>query len=106
MTTIDIKIPHSLSPEEALQRVQSTILKLREQHSPAIKDYQEEWFGKDGRIQLSAKGFAVTGKIYVGVDTVRVAIRLPLLLSFLKHRVKETIEKEGRQILNENATVA
>lgn len=100
MTHIDIKIPHSIPQEEALRRIKNLLSNLQKEHSGIIKNVQENWSGHEGRFSFSAKGFLVSGKIYVGVDTVRVSSRLPFLLSFYKSAIIRTIEQKGAELLN------
>jgi hypothetical protein len=100
MSNIEIKIPHTIGQEEALKRIKGLMTNLNVEHSKTIKNVKEEWSGQEGNFSFSAKGFQVSGKIYVGVDTVRISSRLPLVLSFYKNTITKTIWAKGTELLH------
>ena len=99
MNTVDIKVPHSISPEEALRRIKELVTNLQREHSANVKNVKEKWTGQEGSVSFSVKGMSVAAKIYVGVDTVRVSSRLPFLLSFYRNKITKTIWEKGTEIL-------
>ena len=100
MSNIEIKIPHIIGQEEAHKRIRNLITSLKEEHSGKIKDVQEDWSGREGNFSFSVKGIQVSGKIYVGVDTVRINSRLPFVLSFYKNTITKMIWAKGTELLH------
>ena len=99
MSDIDIKIQHSIGEEEALKRVKGLISGLQDKYSGHVKNIQENWEGNEGRFSFSAKGFSVSGKIFVEPETVRISSHLPMLLSFYKSTITEMITEKGKELL-------
>ena len=99
MSNVDIKIPHLISQDEALKRIKNLFTDLQRQHSGAIKKVKESWRGQEGNFSFSIKGFSVSGKIYVGVDTVRISSNLPFVLSLYKNTITKTIWAKGSELL-------
>jgi len=105
MSNIEIKIPHFIGQEEALKRIKNLITNLKEEHSGKINGVKEDWSGQEGSLVFSARGFQVSGKIYVGVDTVRISSRLPFVLSFYKNTITKTIWAKGTELLHHQMNV-
>ncbi|MBC7874823.1 MAG: polyhydroxyalkanoic acid system family protein [Ferruginibacter sp.] len=105
MSHIDIKVPHTLPREEAMQRIKTLLTSLQGQYAGMIKNVFQQWDSNEGRFSFSVKGFSVSGKIYIGVDTVRLGSKLPFLLSFYKEKITEQIMKQGTELLKNNVTV-
>jgi len=99
MSHLDLKIPHSLPQEEALRRIKKLLKGLQQQHSQSFKNIDEHWDGYEGRFSFSANGFSVAGKIYVGVDNIRLSSRLPLVLSFYKKKISDVIQEKAGELL-------
>jgi hypothetical protein len=105
MSNIEIKIPHIIGQEEALKRIKNLITNLKEQHSGKIKGVKEDWNGQDGRFSFSIKGIQVSGKIFVGADTVRISARLPFLFTFYKNTITKMIWAKGTELLRSQLNV-
>lgn len=105
MVHLDSKIPHQLAQEQALSRIREIISGLRDKYNNTINNVSQEWNGYDGRFSFSIKGLTINGKIYVGVDTVRVGGRIPFVLSFYKTKIIDTIEKRGTELLKNREPV-
>jgi hypothetical protein len=99
MSTLDIKIPHNLPQEDALSRIKNLLAKLQHEQKDTIKNVSEEWNGHEGRFSFTAKGFDIDGKIYVGVDTVRINGKLPFMLSFFKGKISDVISEKAGKLL-------
>lgn len=101
MSNVDIKIPHTLGQEEALKRIKKLLTNLKEEQAAIVKNVKEDWNGQEGNFSFSAKGFQVSGKIYAGVDTVRITSRLPFVLTFFKNTITKTIWAKGTELLHD-----
>ena len=101
MAKLDIAIPHNLPQQEALTRIQGLLKKLQQEQKETIRDVSEKWNDNEGEFSFSAKGFQVSGKIYAGVDTVRISSHLPFVLSFYKNTITKTIWAKGTELLHD-----
>jgi predicted metal-dependent hydrolase len=92
-------IPHQLTREEAKRLIQSQMGTLRKQIA-AIASVQETWAGNKMSFSLHSMGQPISGHLTVEDHTVEVEVSLPWFLSMLAGNVKQTIEQQGRALLN------
>ena len=100
MAKLDIAIPHSLSQQEALIRIQGLLQKLQQEQKDTIRDVSETWNGNEGEFSFSAKGFDLAGKIRVEENRVSINGQLPFLLSFFKEKISEVIKEKADKLLS------
>jgi len=99
MARLDITIPHSLPPQEALTRIQGLLKKLQSEQSDTIKDVSEKWNGNEGEFSFSAKGFDLSGTIKVEENLVSINGQLPFALSFFKGKISQVIKEKAGELL-------
>ncbi|WP_276501155.1 polyhydroxyalkanoic acid system family protein [Terrimonas pollutisoli] len=102
MATLDISIPHQLTPQEALSRIQGLLQQLQRDQADTIKDVKETWDGNEGEFSFSAKGFDLSGKIKVEENFVHIDGNLPFALSFFKGKISEVIKEKAGVLLSNN----
>ena len=100
MANLDIAIPHSLPPEEALSRIQGLLQKLQREQKDIVKGVSEKWNGNEGEFSFSAKGFDLSGTIKVEENLVHINSRLPFALSFFKGMISQTIKEKAGELLS------
>jgi len=95
-----VEIPHELGQAEAKRRLEEGTDKARVflQKSGVTIDTLA-WTGDRLDFSVSSLGQKVGGQIDVNAETVRVEVRLPLLLHFIAERVQKAIGKEGNLLL-------
>lgn len=97
--TISISIPHRLTQEEARTRLQSGVADLRTKFAGNVTSVQETWTGNRMDFRLSAMGQAITGRVDVQAEAVKIDIDLPWLIATLAEKFRPKIEQEGRKML-------
>lgn len=100
MAKLDITIPHSLPPQEALTRIQGLLAKLQREQKDTISNISEKWNGNEGEFSFSAKGFDLSGKIKVEENLISINGQLPFALSFFKSKISQAIKKEAGELLS------
>ena len=106
MSKLDINIPHNLSTEEALTRIQGMLQKLQQEQKDTIRDVSESWHGNAGEFSFSAKGFALAGKIRVEDNAVNITSDLPFALSFFKGKIADVIREKAGDLLQSDKPAA
>jgi hypothetical protein len=101
MPKIELNIPHSLTKDEALTRIQTFLPQLKEQHSDKIKDLQEKWNGNTGEFSFKVSGFKVSGTLQVGEDFVLINGELPFAALLFKGQIEDTIRAKAMELLGE-----
>ncbi len=99
MANLDITIPHQLTQQEALARIQELLKTLQEEQKETIKDVSEQWDDNEGKFSFSAKGFDLSGNIKVEENAVSIQGKLPFALSFFKGMIGDTIKKKATELL-------
>ncbi|MCX6204945.1 MAG: polyhydroxyalkanoic acid system family protein [Bacteroidetes bacterium] len=99
MPSIEMIIPHNLSKEEALKRIQGLLEKVKSEFSDSIKDLKESWQGNTGKFSFFVKGFSVSGTLTVENSLIELNGQIPFAAAFFKGKIKSTIEKEARELL-------
>ena len=99
MPKLSIDVPHRLSEEEALTRIQTMLGDMKRQYATYFSDLEETWTGNDGRFSVKAMGFNVSGTI--AVEPARVALNadLPLAATPFKGRIEQAIREEAERLL-------
>ena len=94
-----MNIPHQLSQEEALLRIQSLLQKVKSKFANAIRDLHEEWNGNTGSFRFTVKGFEVSGILTVKQSSVELDGKIPFAANFFKGKIKSLIRTEAEKIL-------
>ena len=101
MPKIEINIPHSLTKEEALTRIQTFLPQLKEQHSDKIKDLEESWNGYIGEFKFKISGFKVSGTLQVGENFVLINGELPFAALLFRGQIEDNIRTKAMELLGE-----
>jgi hypothetical protein len=99
MPKINTSVPHQLTQEEALSRIQGRIARIKAQYSGMVSDLAEDWDGYSGTFSGSARGFSVSGNLTVDPSVVTVKIALPLVALPLKGKIEARIRSELTTLL-------
>jgi len=99
MPKLEIKIPHTLSQQEALTRIQNALPQLKVQHSDKISDLEETWSGNTGTFKFKLSGFKVSGSVIVEDSVVIITGDLPFLAVPFKSQIENTIRQQTEVLL-------
>ncbi|MGB7159394.1 MAG: polyhydroxyalkanoic acid system family protein [Tepidisphaeraceae bacterium] len=97
--TINLSIPHRLSPDEARTRIQNTLAGLKSQHAAKLAQVNDRWTGNHMDFRLAVMGQSVSGRVDVGASAVDLAIDLPWILAMFAERVRGEVQREGTKLL-------
>jgi len=99
MPKLEIKIPHTLSSQEALTRIQNVLPQLKAQHSDKISDLEETWSGNIGTFKFKLSGIKVSGSVVVEDSVVIITGDLPFLAVPFKSQIENTIRQQAEALL-------
>ncbi len=95
MPSIHVSVPHQISQDEALKRIQRAIAQAKDQNPDKVRELKENWNGYAGTFSASAMGYSASGSVAVNPSDVVVETTLPLIAS----PFKSTIEAQIRETL-------
>jgi hypothetical protein len=96
---LTVVIPHRLGKAEAMARLKSGLLGVRNSFAGKLSVLQEQWTQDELRFRVGILGQVTAGTITVGEENVRLAVELPLLLAKLAEKAKAMIERQGQLML-------
>lgn len=93
-------LPHELGRAEARRRIETGVEQGRVLLAKSgVSIGNLAWTGDRLDFALSALSQSVDGSIDVGDQSVRIEVRLPLLLALFAEKVKKSLGKEGTLLL-------
>jgi hypothetical protein len=99
MSHFNMSVPHQLSQEEALKRIQGLLGETKKEHGDKISNLQEKWDGNTGDFSFTIMGFAVAGSLTVMPASIDIDAQLPLAASFFKGKIEKLISEKAAQLL-------
>ncbi|TXN21858.1 polyhydroxyalkanoic acid system family protein [Methylobacterium sp. WL9] len=95
-----MEIPHDLGRDEAKRRLEEGTEKGKALlQKSGITVEAMTWTGDHLDFALSSLGQKIDGQVDVNPDTVRLEVRLPLLLSFFAEKLQKIVGNEGTKLL-------
>lgn len=101
MAALQMNIPHHLSQEEALDRIQKLLLNVQTRFADKVKDVHQEWNDNVGVFSFSVMNMPVTGTLIVRGGVVELDGQIPFTASLFKGKIKSVIREEAGKILSE-----
>ncbi len=99
MPSLSIKVPHSLSAEEATSRLKSFFEKLKERHADKMSNLEESWDGNRLAYAFSTFGFNIKGDMNVEPNEVAVNGTLPFAAMMFKGKIEQSVREELEKVL-------
>jgi hypothetical protein len=99
MANFDMSVPHQLTQEEALKRIQHALAEIKKEHGDKVSNLSEKWTGNTGEFSLTVMGFDIAGKLVVNASNVAIDAELPFAASLFKGKIKELIGGKAGELL-------
>ena len=99
MPKFSMSVPHKLSQDEALRRIQGLLADLKAQHADRFSDLQETWTDHDGRFSVTAMGFKLAGSLSVKPASVELNGDLPFAAVPFKSRIEQVLRERAERLL-------
>jgi hypothetical protein len=95
-----VELPHELGPVEARRRIAEGLDQMKGMLLKAgVAVDSMAWTGDRLDFAVAALGQKVDGQVDVRPETVRIEVRLPLLLALFAQKIQKSIGKEGGNLL-------
>jgi hypothetical protein len=100
---LTVDLPHTLGLEEARNRIQGGIGKLKDHIPGGTAEVRHSWDGNRMNLVVTAMGQDVSAHIDVEETVVRVEMLLPAMLSFFGKQVEGYLKSKGTQMLEDKS---
>lgn len=100
---ISVDLPHSLGAEEARNRMQRGIGKLKDHIPGGQAQVESRWEGNRMHLRVQAMGQEVSGHIDVEETKVRLELMLPAFLSLFSGKIEALMRSRGGEMLEDKS---
>lgn len=97
---VTVTIPHKLSKAEARSRVEGSVDQFKAQMAAGgLAQMTHDWAGDRLNFHARMLGQAITGRVDVREDDLRIEVDLPAFLVGLADKIAGKLKKQGRLLL-------
>lgn len=94
MKSIEVRIPHTLGRDEVRRRLDTAVVRARDEYAAVVGDIDASWEGEDRlRVLLSVSGMTFDGTVDIQVEELVVAVQVPGMAALFSRRIREGIEE-------------
>jgi Putative polyhydroxyalkanoic acid system protein (PHA_gran_rgn) len=95
-----IQIEHTLSKQEAKNRMVELIEHYQEEYKDELQDLAVDWTEDKAHIRLKARGYSTAGNLEVRESLVNLDFYMPFLLQVFSKKITSTIQERIKQSLS------
>ncbi|MEN6451269.1 MAG: polyhydroxyalkanoic acid system family protein [Thermoguttaceae bacterium] len=99
MPKLTIDVPHSLTPDEAVQRLKQKFAEAKAEYGSRVNNLRDEWTDHTFDFSAEAVGMKVSGRIAVEPRNLRLEMSLPLAAMLFKRTIEDRIRQEVAGLL-------
>lgn len=100
MPSMKIEVPHQLSEDEAMRRIQNLLTDIKRDYGDRVTDLEESWTGSGGQFSFRAMGFSVSGTLRVTPGAVELTGDYPFAARPFKGKIEGMIRERAEQLLS------
>jgi Putative polyhydroxyalkanoic acid system protein (PHA_gran_rgn) len=99
MPKLSIAVPHSLSQQEATERLKGLLAKVMEKYKSQMSNVEEQWNDNALAFGFSTYGFPIKGTVDVGASEVTLDGDLPFAAMMFKGKIEQGVRDELEKVL-------
>ena len=99
MPRLTVEVPHALGLEVATQRLKDKFAAAMAEHRERLSHFREEWTDHTLLFAFQAMGMAVSGRVAVGPENVKLDADLPMATTFFKGAIEDRLRQEVGRLL-------
>ncbi len=100
MPQFDVSVPHSLTKEEAHERLKSFSTKVKEHYADMVKDVDQNWEGDTLKFGFKTLGMNIGGGLEVGDNAIQIKGDLPLTAMMFKGKIESVLRDEITRLMS------
>ena len=94
MKSIEVRVPHTIGRDEVRRRLDSALVRARDEYAAAVGDIEANWEGDDRlRVLLTVSGMRFDGTVDILVEELVVSLQVPGMAALFSRRIREGIEE-------------
>jgi putative polyhydroxyalkanoate system protein len=99
MPKFNVTVPHTLTQQEATERLNKFADILREKFKDSVSDLEQNWEGDTLAFRFKTFGFPLSGKIQVGDSNLVVDGELPFTAMMFKGKIESSIREQLERLM-------
>ncbi|HTE48664.1 MAG TPA: polyhydroxyalkanoic acid system family protein [Candidatus Paceibacterota bacterium] len=99
MAKLNVKVPHLLKKEKAIERAKVLLNEVKTQFADNIEDFQVNWDGDTGKFSFKVMGSIVEGILRVTQRGVNLSGNFPDDKSYFQKMFESTLKKRAETLL-------
>jgi putative polyhydroxyalkanoate system protein len=99
MPKFGVRVPHSLSREEARSRLERFAETLQQKFADKVSDLQQSWEGDTLKFHFKTYGIALDGGITVGDNELNLSGDLPFAAMMFRGKIESDIREQLERIV-------
>jgi hypothetical protein len=94
MKSIEVRVPHSLERDEVRRRLDTALVRARDEYAAVVGDIEASWEGEDRlSVLLTVSGMKFDGTVDITIEELVVALEVPGMAALFSRRIREGIEE-------------
>jgi putative polyhydroxyalkanoate system protein len=99
MPKFEVRVPHTLTKDEARSRLERFIEMLQEKYANKVSDLQQTWEGDTLRFHFATYGIPLDGGIAIGDNELNLTGDLPFRALIFKGKIESEIREALERIV-------
>ncbi len=99
MPKFGVRVPHTLSQQEARTRLERFVDILQQKFQNQVSDLQQSWEGETLRFRFKTYGIPLDGGITVANDELNLAGELPFAAMMFRGKIESAIREELERLV-------
>jgi len=97
---MQVTLPHNHAQAEIRRRLDERSDEIVEYFPPGMASMERNWIGEDRMdFTVAVVGQRIGGSVEIGEECVTITVELPMMLSFLRGTIEQSVKKEGTRLL-------
>jgi putative polyhydroxyalkanoate system protein len=88
---MNVRVAHSHSKQEAKNRIEQLIQKYKEEYHAQIQNLKVKWDEYRADVEVSAKGYTISGSIDIKDNSADIDLKIPFLLQAFNKKIKSAV---------------
>lgn len=94
MKSLEVRVPHSLGPDEVRRRLDEAIVRAREDYADKVGTIEASWTGDDRlQLMLTVMGMKIDSDVEILVEELVVRLQVPGMAALFAGQIRNGIQE-------------